>query len=185
MKRQTKSADAVKLFEKYPEYKKFAERFNSQTQLKLSLINPNFVSCYKYNVPKLSTIANAYDNDAAAINWLKIQFENLNDFVGVREKMQLHQLNELSTLFYSECYYLNISEVMLFFIKLKRGEFGEFYGCIDPLKIMSAKNEFISQRRLALQKDEEERLKEQRKEMLKKWDEESITYDEFLKSKIQ
>ena len=182
MQRQKKSADAVKLIEKYPEYKKFAERFNSQTQLKLSAINPNFVTCYKYNVPKLSTIANAYDSDAA-INWLKIQFENLNDFVGVREKMQLYQLNELATLFFSECYYLNISEVMLFFIKLKRGEFGEFYGCIDPLKIMSAKNEFISQRMLALQKDEEERLKEQRKEMLKKWDEECITYDEFLKSK--
>ena len=65
--------------------------------------------------------------------------------------MQIYQLNELSTLFFSECYYLNISEVMLFLIKLKRGDFGEFYGCIDPLKIMSAKNEFIRQRRLALQ----------------------------------
>ena len=182
LQRQKKSADAVKLIEKYPEYKKFAERFNSQTQLKLSAINPNFVSCYNYNVPKLSTIANAYDTDAA-INWLKIQFENLNDFVGVREKMQLYQLNELATLFFAECYSLNISEVMFFFIKLKRGDFGEFYGSIDPLKIMSAKNEFISQRRLALQKDEEERLKKQRREMLKKWDEECITYDEFLKSK--
>ncbi len=182
MKKQTKSADAVKLLEKYPEYKKLGERFNQQAQLKLALTNPSYVVCNEYKIPTLATVSGAYGVDAA-INWLMIQFENLNDFVGVKEKMQIYQLNELSTLFFSECYYLNISEIMLFLIKLKRGDFGEFYGYIDPLKIMSAKNEFIRQRRLALQKHEEEKEKEKMKEMRKKWDEEGITYDEFLKLK--
>ena len=168
------------MIEKYSDYKKFGERFNQKAQLKLALINPNYVSCNEYKIPCLSTISAAYGADAA-INWLKIQFENLNDFVGIKEKMQIWQLEELSILFFSECYFLNIAEIMLFLIKLKRGEFGEFYGYIDPLKIMSAKNEFIIQRRLALQKHDEEKEKEKKKEMIRKWNEEGITYEEFLK----
>ena len=37
-----------------------------------------------------------------------------------------------------EYYYLKASELLLFFFKLKTGEYGHLYGVVDPMVIMSA-----------------------------------------------
>lgn len=42
--------------------------------------------------------------------------------------------------------YLKVSELMLFFYQFKQGRYGQFYGAIDPLKIMCALQDFRRER---------------------------------------
>lgn len=130
----------------------------------------------------MSTLALAYTEEGL-INWLKIQFDNLNDFAGVREKMSIGQINEVSVLFYYDCCSLNIAEVALFFVKLKLGSFGEFYGSVDPLKIMTAKNRFISERFSTLNYYDIKKTTEENENKRQRWAEKSITYEEYLLTK--
>lgn len=51
-----------------------------------------------------------------------------------------------------EYYYLKASELLLFFFKLKTGEYGTFYGVVDPMVIMSALIEFKAYRKRQLEK---------------------------------
>lgn len=178
MKRQSKSQKAIKLLEDYPTYDAFCVRYNPANQMKLALSGPTHVKCFQYEYPTLSVVASAY-SEKAVINWLKIQFENLNDFVGAKEKMTFEQLEEVATLIYSDCWYLNISEVFLFFIQLKSGVFCEFYGFIDPLKIMKAKNEFISNRAYELRRHDEIIKKQQDDLLREQRSKTAITYEEY------
>lgn len=184
-KRQKSQTDVIEIQTKFGStYIEFARRFNPSIQGKLASINADYVYCYLTTYPKLKQVGDAYSNDAPS-NWLKIQFENLNDFVGTREKMTTEQINELAALFLIESQSLNIAEVALFFIKLKTGHFGEFYGTIDPLRIMVARKQFIEERNNAISSY---RLKMAQKEERKKrqeWEKSAITYEEYLKNKQQ
>ena len=124
-------------------------RFTPDIQTILSSRRADFMECYKMNYPSLALVGHTYTNEAT-IEWLKIQFLDLNNFVGVKEKLTEAQINQLAGLFFFDCYFLNIAEVALFFLKYKLGEFGEFFGVIDPLKIMSAKNQFLKDRKTSL-----------------------------------
>ena len=143
-------------------YGDFVMRFTPDIQTVLSSKRVDFVECYKMKYPSLGLIGHTYTNEAT-IEWLKIQFLDLNNFVGVKEKLNTAQINQLAGLFFFDCYFLNIAEVALFFLKYKLGKFGEFFGVIDPLKIMNAKNQFIQDRKASLDyyKDKERQEKEE------------------------
>jgi sRNA-binding protein len=113
--------------------------------------------------PSLNLIGHTYGNEQV-VEWLKIQFFDLNNFVGVKEKMSDKQLKDVANLFYCDCYNLNISEVALFFLNYKLGKFGEFYGIVDPLKIMTAKNKFLAERITALNRNRERMQQERENE---------------------
>lgn len=87
---------------------------------------------------------------------------DLGNFVGVKEKANESQLRELSELFYEEAYFLNLAELGLFFNRVKRGKYGEFFGAIDPLKILKFLDEFLSERNQAvgeLRKEEDRNVR--------------------------
>lgn len=144
--------------------------------------NADYVYCHNTKYPSMQRFALAYTEEAM-INWLKIQFDNLNDFVGVKEKMSIEQISEVAGLFYYDCCSLNIAEVALFFVKFKLGMFGEFYGSVDPLKIMTAKNQFLSERMSAISSYESKKANEENEKKRKKWAENAITYEEYLLTK--
>jgi hypothetical protein len=160
----------------------FAIRFNPEFQLKLRSIRADYTECYKFDYPTFSMVGIAYGSELA-IGWLANYFDNLNDFVGVKEKLTTAQINELSSMIYFEFYYLKISEIALFFSKYKSGRFGEFYGVVDPLKIMTALNEFISERKQSIdiikRNLENEELDRKREE----WAKTAITREEHLRLK--
>lgn len=182
--KQEKSAKAVKLLTDFPTYDTFCLRFNPANQMKLAMAKPNHVTCFQYDYPTLGTVYGAY-GEKAVINWLKIQFENLNDYVGAKEKLNLDQLSELSTLIFSDCYFLNISEVFLFFLQLKSGKFCEFFGYIDPVKIMKAKNDFLENRRNELRLHDEALKKAQLIDRMEGWSKNAISYEDYRKLKKQ
>lgn len=159
-------------------YMEFAQRFNPRIQTIILSKRADYVQCHFYPYPTLAKVAKVY-SEMAPINWLKIQFDNLCDYVGVKEKMSDFQIEELSTLFYYDCYFLNIAEVALFMVKLKLGTFGEFYGTVDPLKIMTAKNHFLSERQREIKKHEEKLEHQNREQKRALWAANAVTYETY------
>lgn len=107
------------------------------------------------------------------------QFENLNDYVGVNQKMNIEQMEEVSRIIFSEYPYLKVTEIHLFFHRLKAGKYGEFFGSVDPIRIMESLQRFMKQRQSEI------RYYEQRKEadILSKnkleWAKNAVTREEY------
>lgn len=178
-KKQPESQEITEIKSQFGQtYMEFAQRFNPRIQTIILSKRADYVQCHFYPYPTLAKVAKVY-SEMAPINWLKIQFDNLCDYVGVKEKMSDFQIEELSTLFYYDCYFLNIAEVALFMVKLKLGTFGEFYGTVDPLKIMTAKNHFLSERQREIRKHEEKLEHENREQKRALWAANAVTYETY------
>lgn len=81
-----------------------------------------------------------------AESWLEIQLRDLNEFVGVQNKMSVEQIQSLSqSIFY---YYpgFKVTEFILFFQMFKMGEFGQFFGSVDSLVLTNALKSFFEYR---------------------------------------
>ena len=74
-------------------------------------------------------------------------------------------------------------EVSLLIVNIKLGKYGEFFGAVGPMKIMTSLNKYVSERRqalwLAYTREEQERMELEREDSKKN----SITYDEYLRRK--
>lgn len=118
------------------------------------------LSC-RPGVPTLKDIADAYDTDDAAVEWIKIQLERINMFVNVKEKLDLDQLYEVSVQILN-CYdSLNVLEFALFCGRLRHGRYESFYGSVDPMKILVSLDKFMEDKRRDCLKHEEEMRKEE------------------------
>lgn len=72
---------------------------------------------------------------------------DINLFAGVKEKMNVERQKELSRLILAEYPQLKVTELLLFFHRLKCGRYGRFYGTVDALFIASALLSFMDERR--------------------------------------
>jgi len=136
---------------------------------------------YTGKAPTLATVSLGY-NEETAIVWLCLQLEDLNLFAGVKEKMPVSRQRELSKLIISEYTHLKVSELLLFFHRLKCGRYGRFYGSVDALFISSALLQFTDEGRQDLK-----RLAEQQERLRQTLTPSSngITYAEYLALKEQ
>lgn len=105
--------------------------------------------------PTLTTVKAGY-GDKITIMWIMAQLENLNTFCGVKEKATFEQLEEFAKLITVNYSYLKITELMLFFAKFKLGQYGTFYGVVDPIVVTSALLKFMDERLILLNKFEKE-----------------------------
>jgi hypothetical protein len=84
----------------------------------------------------------------------------------------MEQLLELSSIIKTEYYFLKASELLLFFYKLKAGEYGTFYGSVDPMVIMLALNQFrgfrIRQIEMYEREDKMDKIMKEREEWERK-----------------
>lgn len=101
---------------------------------------------YYGQAPSIVNLTKAYNHELYEV-WFMAQIENLNSYCNVREKMSIDHMRELANVVLCNYPYLKISELLLFFWRLKSGEYGEFYGAVDPLKISTALVKFGEQRR--------------------------------------
>lgn len=96
--------------------------------------------------------------------WLVPQLVNLSEFCGAKDKLSVPQLEDLAYIISQQFYYLKISELMLFFFRFKSGQYGRFYGTVDPLIIVSALRDFCKERGAIIERHDQEekrRLREQ------------------------
>lgn len=101
--------------------------------------------CYFGKAPSLGVMRLAYGHNVAE-SWMQIQLNDLAEFSGCKGKLNERQITELASIIISKYGYLKLTEFMLFFQKFKRGEYGIFYGNVDPMKILEAFPKFCEER---------------------------------------
>lgn len=143
-------------------------RFSPAIQWKIREADVDYVTASRYKYPTVAELREAYGVDVVH-PWMCIMVENLNDFCGVKQKMTDEQKEEVAHILMCECARLNIAEVALFFDKVKRGVFGEFYGILDTVRTMKILKDFMRERKVSINKqmemEERARLQRLRNEM--------------------
>ena len=135
--------------------------------------------CYFGQAPTMGMVNTGY-GDGTAQAWLTTQLADLSEFCGAKEKITASQIEQLADLIAEDYHWLKVTEVMLFFRKFKKGEYGRFYGCVDPLIITTALREFLRDRNNAYfkhDKQEREAMEARERKMP------AITREEYLRRK--
>lgn len=119
--------------------------FNPSEQLTLSR---NHYDCFFGSYPTLAALNHSPKYaPRVAERWLVVQLTNFSEYIGARNKLSDSALSECAARIAQNFFYLKVSEILLFFSMLKDQHFGDFYGSVDPLKILSAlRRDFLSYR---------------------------------------
>ena len=112
-------------------------------------------------IPTIVHLAQAYD-DSVAVRWIQAHLLQVNDFAGVKSKLTDMQLNELAIQIRLEYGYLNLFEFILFCARLRSGRYEDFYGSVDPMRILKSLDAFCSDRRDEMWKEASERKKKEK-----------------------
>ncbi len=130
--------------------------------------------CFFGDYPTLSALKARYGRNAATI-WMLAQLHNLSEYCGCKGKLEGNPLEECAYVIGTEFAGLKVSELMLFFHRFKAGQYGRFYGSIDPLIITESLRKFCEERAAAIDRHEEERRKREQEESRKG----CVTYAEW------
>lgn len=168
-----KQQEVADMCGRYGDAEKFLNTFNPDMQVMAARYAER---AYFGTAPSLEAVCLGYGEQTVVV-WCCIQLENINLFAGVKEKMPVSRQCELSRLLLAEYPNLKVTELLLFFHRLKCGRYGRFYGMVDALFITSALVQFMDERRT-----ETGRYKAARKEEEKPVEHASqgISYQEYL-----
>jgi hypothetical protein len=172
------SAESKAVVEKYGDCAHFAIVFNPDLQVKCGA-NPK--RAFMGSAPPIRLLKEAY-SDKGVQTWLMIQIDNLNEFVGVKEKMDGKQTETLAAILLIECADLKASELMLFFYKLKAGVYGSFYGVVDPTVITGALVKFKQFRSAEIHRYREEEKKARQEAEYEEWKKNRVPCPDDLKT---
>ena len=120
--------------------------------------------CYTGMAPTLTEAKKVWGNDIAE-SWLEIQLYDLSEFAGCKEKMTQAQIVATAQTIILHFSYLKISELMVFFQRLKAGVYGHFYGAVDGMVITEALQSFLRFRAEQVRRIESERERGAAEEM--------------------
>lgn len=113
--------------------------------------------------PSLLVMQKAY-GDNFPVAWLMEQILELVVYSNSKGTLNDYQAEFLANTIVNEHHDLKASELLLFFYKFKAGEYGHFYGVIDPMRITIALDEFCDERDHVIEqhrREEEKRLEAQ------------------------
>ncbi len=164
------------MINRYGDANRFLDAFNPDLQLYASR---EWVRAYIGEAPRLACVAVGYGRKTALV-WLCFQLEDINLFSGVREKMDVKAQMKLAEMILSSHHRLKVSELLLFFYRLKCGRYGQFYGTVSPMHIYSGLEQFMQERHRELAFIEEER---QRLEQASRPVVQGISRAEYLRRK--
>lgn len=101
--------------------------------------------CFLGHAPTIGSVAEAYGQETAE-SWLEIQLNDLSEFAGCKEKLTEAKRTEIAAMIFEDYPHFKLTEFMLFFHKFKKGEYGRFYGAVDPMIILNAVKDFNAER---------------------------------------
>lgn len=150
----------------------FADGYDLVTGENFNLCFPTLEN--KPKAPTLPIIDEAFGKNTS-LEWLEMQLVYLNLMAGTKTKMEPYQFdhtaNILRNKFSQYNHLLNVREIMIFFFKVMSGDFGTFYGAIDPMKIGEWADAFLVFRKRHIEylddKIEERNRRHQREEMIR------------------
>ena len=151
----------------------------------LQTFNPNMQACYAKNAtrcvtgsaPTLNSTTAAYGENIA-LAWLLLQLYDLSEFCGCCYKITDSQAKQTARLVLLGYGHIKVTELMLFFHRFKLGNYGKFYGAVDPMVILSALKVFINEDRAGILLQKEQKLREQREAL---WRGKAISREEYLR----
>lgn len=117
-------------------------RYNPAHQYAITPDNEE--DCWFGKHPTLAEVRRDY-GDNAPVMWLVAQLYELCEYTGVR-KMSADQTEAVARVIASEFFYLKLTELMLFFKRLKAGRYGRFYGTVDTMQITTSLQDFVRER---------------------------------------
>ena len=168
------------LTSRFQSYESFNQAFGPDTQAKMARDERHAIMA---DYSTLETLNFAFGTNAAA-GWLNFHIADLNRFAGTKN-LSDQQTKELAQIVAQEYKGTKFSVLMLFFYRFKLGDFGKFYGKIDPMVITCSLKDFIAScREKMFQYQEEEFLARQREETRIR-DEISLKWFEFHQSLCQ
>ena len=130
--------------------------------------------------PTLAKVKAEY-GEQVTYDWLAVHLNDYQNFVGVKEenKASYDVIKEVAKMIQNRYYYLKITELMLFFQRLKYGDYGEMYGSVDAVRILRAIRSFVDDRNIIIEKREqrerERKMEEDRKN--------AVSYEEYTEIK--
>ncbi len=141
-----------------PTAEDFLVRYNPDLQA-TAAANP--VKCVMADTPTLADLKQCYGRNTAEV-WLGTQLQSLSEFSGVRLKLTPRQTDEMASVFTTRYFYLKVTEYLLFFFRFKCGDYGRFYGNVDPMLILAAFHTFLQERGNIIDKAEAEKRNRER-----------------------
>ncbi len=140
----------------------FLTEFNPMAQIKAV---KNSDRAFFGKAPTLTLVGHTYGENTPVM-WLLAQLFDLCEFTGVK-KMDEQQAQYLAEVISFEYSFLKVTELMVFFHRFKMGEYGRFYGSVDPMLILTALKEFLGQREIEIIRHESELRKKEEDEHAK------------------
>lgn len=129
-------------------------------------------------MPTLKTLEVAYGS-ATPEGWLMARLHALNEYTGSK-KMDASQIEWLAEAIMSSYNYLTLGEVDDFLRRVRAGEYGHFYGEVDPMTLASWLNcQYLPLREKELLELERERSRKERDEHARR----SIDFREYCRRK--
>lgn len=154
------------------ELAQFLSRYAPDTQL---VNTADAETCVMGDAPTLSEMDAIYGKNASSL-WLVPQLTDLSEFCNVQSSLSEKHIITLARLITAEYHYLKITELMLFFRRIKTGAYGKFYGTVSPIDIMYALRQFISERNRLIDTAESKA----REVEMERWAAKAVSYDEYL-----
>ena len=125
--------------------------------------------------PMLCVLDAAYGEGSAA-TWLIPQLRDLCATVGTKTKLNDDQLMQLAMMIRKEFGNYKATEIMLFLYRLKGGLYCEFFGAVDPQRVMRAlRTKFAQERAALIDQREKAALNRERKQ----WAENAATPEQI------
>jgi len=124
----------------YPSFKEFAIEFNPQTQVNFA---ENVKDTIEGDYSTLEVLDMALGENTSA-KWLTVAITEINEFCGSKS-MSDEQIKSLARIIVKEHKTVKFSIMQLFFYRFKCGDFGKFYGKVDPMVITCALKDFIEE----------------------------------------
>ena len=160
----------------YGDAHNFALVFNPSVQIKCAM---NIERSLTGDAPTIRQLLHTYQLEHVQI-WVMAHLEDLNEYAGVKNKMETAHIKELANIIIVNSSFLKASEILLFFHKLKAGDFGGFFGTVDPLKVGEYLSIFKNWRSVELDKVNNKIAQDKRERERKEWNETGITREEYL-----
>lgn len=156
-----------------------SEAYSPQLQAAVMSAFPTILQAHQAkNIPTIVHLAQAYDEEVA-VNWVQQQLFAVNVFAGAKAKLSDFQLEELAVQIRLEYGHLNLFEFILFCARLRSGKYEDFYGSIDPMRILKSLDAFCADRREEIYK-EQARIEKERSD--REWEESrknSVSFEEW------
>lgn len=142
----------------------FLRRWGASKQLELTA-DPTW--CCMGGTPTLTQVSNVYGN-RLSVNWLIAMLTDYQNVVGIKEdnKLDINALADISEMLYNKYKHLKLAEFMLFFQRMKLGDYGKVYGSIDFAYIARALRQFCEDRALIIDRELQRRREEEYRESL-------------------